>query len=280
MSVISMDVVHAHRVTSPVLQVGDTSASSAVVFLHGTPGCAAEWADLLQRTGTHGRAVALDMPGYGGARTFAGFDHRVEGDYRAFLADAIDTLGIERVHLVGHDFGGPWGLAWAAAHPDRLASLTLINTGAVIDYRWHRYARMFQTPVIGELSQALMNRRGMHMVLRRSNPRLPTEFIDQMYDNLDRHTRETVLALYRAARDPDAMLAESVFTLPTQVPTLVVWGGADPWLPAKHADDQPLVWPSAKVHVLDGLGHWPHADDPDAVAALLLPFLQEQLQAG
>ncbi|MBH0777207.1 alpha/beta fold hydrolase [Nocardia bovistercoris] len=269
--------LRAHGVTGTLLQAGDPAATEAVVFLHGSPGNAGDWSDFLGPTGEFARAVAFDMPGFGDARTFAGFDHRVEGDYRDFLIHAMDELGLARVHLVGHDFGVPWGLAWAAARPERLASLTLINAGAMQDYRWHMYARVWQTPLLGELTQRISNRRGMRILLRRANPRLPVDFIDRMYDKYDAHTRATVLSLYRAARDPEAMLTESLATLPTTIPTLVLWGGDDPWLPARHAELQSMIWPDSRIEVLPGLGHWCFADDPRAVADLLLPFLRAQV---
>ncbi|MGW4366742.1 alpha/beta fold hydrolase [Nocardia takedensis] len=268
---------HCHDVTGTLLSTGDPHAEEAVVFLHGSPGNAEDWLDLLGRTGDLPRALAFDLPGFGTARTFPGFDHRVEGDYRAFLSAAMDELGLTRVHLVTHDFGVPWGLAWAAAHPDRLASLTMMNAGALVGYRWHVYARIWQTPVLGELTQRLTNRIGMRLLLRRANPRLPAEFVDRMYDRYDAHTRATVLALYRAARDPEAMLADSLSSLPVHIPTLVLWGAEDPWIPAEFAHFQSAVWPNSRVEVLPGLGHWCFADDPDAVAALLIPFLRDSV---
>jgi pimeloyl-ACP methyl ester carboxylesterase len=277
MAVIATGQIRAHGIDATVRQAGLVEATEGVLFLHGNPGSSADWLDPLSRVGDFGRAVALDMPGFGRTRTFAGFDHRVEGDYRGFLDGAVDALALQRVHLVVHDFGGPWGLAWAARHPEQVASLTLVNTGALPGYRWHRYARMWQTPVLGELVQAVTNRSGQRWLLGRSNPRLPVEFIDRMYDDYDSHTRATVLALYRAARDPDQMLIESVFTLPTDIPTLVIWGAADPWVPVDYAPAQRDIWPRAEIVTLDGLGHWPFADDPDAFAAALVPFLHTQI---
>ncbi|MEV6278613.1 alpha/beta hydrolase [Nocardia sp. NPDC051832] len=271
---ISAGQFRAAGVTSTLLQSGDTAATEAVVFLHGNPGNAADWLQLLPQVGEFARAIAFDLPGFGAARTYPGFDHRVEGDYRAFLVAAIEELGLERVHLVGHDFGVPWGLAWAAARPERVASLTLIDAGALPGYRWHAYARIWQTPVLGELTQAMTNRPGMRWLLRRANPRLPREFIDHMYASYDRHTRRTVLELYRAARDPAAMLAESAFALPRHIPVLILWGAADPWLPAHYAHSQSEIWPEADIQLLPGLGHWPFADDPEAVAGRLVPFLR------
>lgn len=277
MAVIATGQIRAHRIDATFRHAGPADASEGVLFLHGTPGSSADWLDALSTVGNFARAVALDMPGYGQTRTFTGFDHRVEGDYRSFLGGAVDALGLERVHLVVHDFGGPWGLAWAARHPEKLASLTLVNTGALPGYRWHRYARIWQTPVLAELVQATSNRSGVRWLLGRSNPRLPVEFIDRMYDDYDSHTRATVLALYRAARDPDQMLTDSVLTLPYDIPALVVWGAADPWVPVDYASAQRDIWPQAQVVTLDGLGHWPFAEDPDAFAGALVPFLRTQI---
>jgi pimeloyl-ACP methyl ester carboxylesterase len=123
-------------VRSPVLQAGPPEATEAVVFVHGNPGPAEDWRDLVGRTGSFARAVAPDMPGYGNADKPRDFAYTVAG-YAEHLAGVLTELGISRAHLVMHDFGGPWGLMWAAAHPDAFASATLVNTGVLLDYRWH-----------------------------------------------------------------------------------------------------------------------------------------------
>src|SRR3712207_8713221 len=53
----------------------------------------------------------------------------------------LPIFGVRRAHLVLHDFGGPWGLHWAADHPDRFASATLVGIGVLRDYRWHSLDR-------------------------------------------------------------------------------------------------------------------------------------------
>jgi pimeloyl-ACP methyl ester carboxylesterase len=110
-------------VRSPVTDIGPR-AGEAVVFVHGNPGSRLDWSELGAATSQFARAVALDMPGYGQAAKPADFDYTVAG-YARHLAGALDQSGLARVHLVLHDFGGPWGLAWAAGHPDRIGSLTL-----------------------------------------------------------------------------------------------------------------------------------------------------------
>lgn len=264
-------------VRSVVREFGAPS-SEAVVFVHGNPGSSRDWITLAEQVGEFAYALALDMPGFGQADKPADFEYTVAG-YARHLGGVLRALNVQRVHLVVHDFGGPWGLAWAAQHPESLASIVLINTGALPGYRWHYMARIWRTPLVGELSQLLVTRSGFHVALKHGNPRgLPREFVDRMYDEYDRGTRRAVLRLYRATSDPDRMTKElSAVLRPLARPALVVWGRHDPYIDASYAERQREVFPNARVVMLDGSGHWPFADDPETVRAAVVPFLREQV---
>jgi pimeloyl-ACP methyl ester carboxylesterase/2-polyprenyl-6-methoxyphenol hydroxylase-like FAD-dependent oxidoreductase len=270
--------VRVSGVRSPVLEAGPSGAGEAVVFVHGNPGSSRDWVDLAQAVGGFGRAVALDMPGFGRADKPPDFDYTVEG-YARHLAGALEQLGVRRAHLVLHDFGGPWGLAWAIAHPEAFGSVTFINVGVLLDYRWHYLARIWRTPILGELFMATTTRPGMHLLLKHGNPRgLPRALIDRMYDDFDRGTRRAVLKLYRATSDPAVTARRMAAALrQTPRPALVVWGKHDPYLPVAHAQRQREVFPDAQVVILEGSGHWPFADDPHGVARVVVPFLRQVL---
>ena len=146
-------------VTTPLREAGPEDAAEAVVFLHGNPGSGADWEPLLATAGAHGhRAIAWDAPGFGGAE--GGFPQTV-GDHAAFIGAALDALGVERAHLVLHDFGGPWGLRWAVGDPERFASAVLLNTGALPGYRWHALARVWRARGLGEAFNATTTRAGL-----------------------------------------------------------------------------------------------------------------------
>jgi len=263
-------------VRSPVLEAGPPQASEAVVFVHGNPGAGEDWADLLVQVGAFARALAPDMPGYGHADKSAGFDYSVAG-YARHLAGVLEELGVRRAHLVAHDFGGPWALAWAAANPDAFASATLIDTGALIDYRWHRYARIWRTPIVGELFAAASTRAAFRVLVARENPRLYRDAIDRLYaQSRSWATKRAVLKLYRAT--PESTLAAPAQALRAlDRPALVLWGTYDAYLPWQQAERQRQAFPSARVELLEGLGHWPHIEDPGWVASLVIPFLREQV---
>src|SRR3954462_5749770 len=111
-------------VRSPVLPAGPPRAHDAPALVHGNPGAGREWADLLGRVGGFARAVAPEMPGFAGADKPRDLPYNLDG-YPRHLGGVLDELGIRRAHRVMHDFGGPWGLTWAAGNVDCVASVTL-----------------------------------------------------------------------------------------------------------------------------------------------------------
>jgi pimeloyl-ACP methyl ester carboxylesterase len=257
-----------------LLSAGPADASEAAVFVHGNPGSADDWERLVVAAGGLMRAVAFDLPDFGETLAPAGFQHTVPG-YAAFLDEALGRLGIERAHLVLHDFGGPIGLAWVAGHVERLASIALIDIGLMPGYRWHRLARVWRTPVLGELFQATATRGAFRRLISRNEPRgLPRPFVERMYDHYDKRTRAAVLALYRATDEPGEGASELAALLaPRDIPALVIWGEKDVYVPSSYAERQREAFPSADVHVLAASGHWPFADAPDTVQRLLVEFL-------
>ena len=271
--------VQVGGVHSPVLVGGPPEAKAVVVFVHGNAGSGQDWKALMESVGSFARCVAPDMPGYGDADKPQDFDYTV-GGFGRHLGAVLDQLAIRRAHLVLHDLGGAWGLNWAAAHQTAVASLSLLGIGALPGYRWHRFARMFRTPVLGEVMLALTRRRDVARTLRwGSRGALPDAYVDAMTHSFrDPGTRRAVLRFYRATPDLGAVTVRDAQALrEVNPPTLVIWGGGDPYVPVRFAEVQRQYFPRTEIAVLPGSGHWPFVDDPDGVANALLPFLRAQL---
>jgi pimeloyl-ACP methyl ester carboxylesterase len=259
-------------VRSPVVDLGPRS-ETAVVFVHGNPGSAWDWEHLTREVSAFARAVALDMPGFGTADKPRNFRYTVRGGAE-HLGGALEALGVRRAHLVLHDFGAAWGLGWAAAHPRQVASVTLINSGLLLDYRWHRIARIWRTPVLGELLMLAITRRAFVRSLIAKPHGLPRPFVERMYTHYDRHTRRAVLRLYRATDPARSSGALSAALRAIDPPALVIWGKQDPYLPTTLAYRQQEVFPRAEVAMLEHSGHWPFIDAQDEVTRLLTAFLR------
>jgi len=260
------------------LQAGAPEADEAVVFVHGNPGPSEDWRRLVSRVGILARAVAPDMPGYGESAKPDRFVYTVDG-YARHLEEFLDRLGIRRVHLVLHDFGGPWGLEWLAEHPDRCASLVLINIGVMRDYPWHSLARIWRTTGLGEVFMRTTTLPALKLMLRRGNPRgLPLDAVERVYrQTRDVAGRRAVLRLYRAT--DLAALSEDLHRRLRGLdrPVLVVWGGRDPYVPARWAERQRETFPQARIVLLDDSGHWPMLDNPTGVERPVLAFFRDAL---
>ena len=258
-----------------LLEAGPAEATEAVVFIHGNPGSIDDWAALVPAAARNGRrALAFDLPDFGATYAPPGFEHTPDG-YAAFVEAALGALGVARVHLVLHDVGGPIGLVWAAERLERVASVTLIDTGLLPGYEWHTLARVWRTPLLGEAFQAITTPAALRRGLASKEPRgLPAEFLETVAGHYDRATRRAVLKLYRATPDPGRMSEEMLPRFAAaDLPALVIWGEHDAYLPATYARRQREGFPSAEVVVLPASGHWPYADEPAAVERLLAEFL-------
>lgn len=115
----------AEGVGSFVREEGD---GDSVVLMHGVPVSSFLYRRVLPELASRGlRGVAFDLPGLGLAARPQHFDYSWSG-LAGWTGAAIDELEIDRCHLVVHDIGGPIGFQWAIENPNRVMSLTALNT--------------------------------------------------------------------------------------------------------------------------------------------------------
>lgn len=241
-----------------------------VVLLHGVPDTGRSWALLASRLAQRYRCIAPDLPGFGGSDRPAWFGASLD-DMARWCDEVIEAVVPDTpVDLVLHDFGGPFGLAWAVRHPARVRRIVVMNTVFFPEFRWHFWARVWRTPVLGELSLSLLSRQGLLAEMRRGSPHVPTAFIHQVYDGITPEMKRAILQLYRASHPRNfAPWQEGYRQLVARVPLLVIWGDRDPYIASTFADR--FGAPDVQ-HVPDG-GHWLFAEAPDDVATRLAAFL-------
>ena len=136
-----------------------------------------------------------------------------------------------------HDWGAV-GLAFAQRRPERVERMVLINVVPFLPgYRWHRLARAWRTPVLGELAMGTMVGFTLKHLSREANVTpgpLPEDVRKSMVEYLDQGTERAILRLYRSS-PPERLAAAGEHLGDVQAPTLVVWGARDPYIPERFA---------------------------------------------
>jgi pimeloyl-ACP methyl ester carboxylesterase len=248
----------------------EAEATTPILYLHGVPNFARMWAPFLERTG----GIAPDLPGFGESGKSGGFDYSIAG-YGDFLEQFVDHLGLERFALVVHDWGSV-GLELAQRRPEAVERLVLIDAVPFLPgYRWHRTARIWRTPLAGELFMGSSTRWASKRWLRFEKALAPDQvdaFVNETWEHFDQGTQRAILRLYRSA-PPDVLERAGDRLGDVQAPALVMWGEDDHFLPPRLAHEYAAaLGGGARVEIVPGAIHWLWRERPaviDTVAGFL-----------
>ena len=233
-----------------------------VLYVHGVPTDGDDWLPFLEQTGGY----APDLQGFGRSSKRGDLDFTMQGLGR-FVEDFADSVGLERLSLVVHDWGAA-ALLFAMRAPERIERLVIIDAVPFLPgFRWHRVARIWRRRGAGELFMGSTSERGIATFAPDLKPRAKT-----VAQRFDQGTQRAVLRLYRSA--PEDVLARAGDQLSRiTAPTLVVWGENDPYIPPAFAHAYAEALPNATAQVIAGAGHWPWLQEPDVVRTIS-SFLQ------
>ena len=230
-----------------------------IVFLHGFDGRAAVWSAVRAVLGDAGcRTIAFDLPGHGRSRDNPGAGS-AKIAARAVLAE-LDRRKIAAVHLVGHSFGGAVAALACLFAPERIASLTLLSPGGF-------------GPEIGTGPIRALMEAGAGEELRRAVSAMGAPGWQALADFascVGERTPEARAAIRRIFDHLFATGGQGVLPLAALAekhrPIHVVWGCEDPVTPLAQAEHLPAGF---VVHRLDGVGHMPMLEAPEACAATI-----------
>jgi pimeloyl-ACP methyl ester carboxylesterase len=222
------------------------------LYLHGVPTAAFDWLPLLERTG----GLAPDLPGFGRSAKPAEFDYSIPG-YDRWLEAFAARVGLDRFALVVHDWGAV-GLALAQRFPERIERLVVFSTIPLLPgYRWHRVARAWRTPLLGEFLMGFTTRRGFRRAL-------PPAVADRAYDCFDHGTQRAILKLYRAS-PAEALPSAGARLGELRCPALILWPTRDPYIGAEFGPRYvEALGGEARLEMVD-TGHWSWHERPELV---------------
>ena len=259
------------------MHVRDTGprAAPAVLLLHGFGSSLQTWDALAQGLEGQFRVLRIDLPGAGLTGADPSGDYSDERGVQVLLA-LLDSLGLQRVSLLGHSMGGRLAWRFAADQPQRVASLVLMAPDGFASPGFE-YGK---PPDVGPLVQ-LMRYALPKAVLRMG---LKPAFADpaRMTDALVDRYHDLILAPgVRGAlieRMQQMRLVEPTpFLRRISAPVLLLWGAQDQMVPVANAQDYQRVLPAAELVVLPGVGHLPQEEAPDRALPALQKFLAKVL---
>ena len=250
------------------------AGGSAVLLLHGQPGGAADWADVIDLLGPDIRPVAVDRPGWDGVRRA----EDLAGNVRAAIAE-LDARSIDRAVIVGHSLGAAIAAWLAAQHPERTSALVLVAPAANLA-SLYPVDRWLAAPVAAELaSSAALGGVGLALSLAPVRNRIAAR--TGLAGGYLRTMRRSVLkpVSWLAYASEQRALVRGLPALEARLgdiaaPTTIVSGGLDRVVPPRAAQGLADQIPDARLVVEPTAGHMLPQREPELVARAIREAVQ------
>jgi len=263
---MGLAMADVHAAGAGLFYLERDGALPAVLCVHGFCQSSAYWAPTLDRLASAGvRGIVPDLPGFAASAATPG-PYTMEG-YADRLAGLLDALGLGQVALVGGSMGGVVAQHLALRHPRRLRRLVLVATGAAMADPGAALAKADATAVAPWDAEAVRP-----MVDGFFHRRPPDKELDQYRHIALAASHEAAVEAMRSnARSRTLELLGRI-----DVPTLIVQGRHDRARTPEHGAEMRERIPGARLVVLEGSGHTPQLEEPEAFHQVVLPFLLEQ----
>lgn len=268
--------IHGHSVGYRRGGSGET-----VLLIHGLAGSSKTWDDVMPALTPHADVIAVDLLGHGESGKPVG-DYSL-GAFASGLRDFLSVLDVTSVTVVGHSFGGGVAMQLAYQYPHLVDRLVLVASGGLgREVSW--LLRLLTLPgaeyvmPIAFFKPAVDRATDVGRTLGRHNIRSPKlAEMWRAYSSLAGATnRSAFVRTMRGVIEPSgqSVNASDRLYLAAHIPTMIVWGDHDAIIPVAHAYAAHELIPTSRLEIIEGVGHFPHVEQPETVANLLVDFIQ------
>ena len=252
-----------------------------LLLVHGMAGSAETWKHVMPALAGRFTVLAPDLLGQGESDEPDG-EYSL-GAHANALSGLMHSLGYERATFVGQSLGGGVAMQLAYDHPHRCERLVLVDSGG-LGQELTFYLRMLSLPGLESIFPLLCN-----PWLRDAGNRVAT-WLDRTGVGSTPSGQE-IWRSYASLADPGKRRAffrslhgvidfsgQTVSALErlhraSLLPTLIVWGAEDPFIPVSHAIAAHEALPGSRLEIFDGVGHYPHCEAPERFVAVLVDFI-------
>lgn len=243
-----------------------------LLLVHGSLGSLHVWKGWVAELKDRYRLISVDLPGHGLTGAWPRGEYTIEA-YTDFIEVLADTLQLDRFAIAGHSMGGAVAWSFAATRPERISHLILVDASAYpSEGEPPLRTRLSRAPLIGDIGIYFkpdgMVRRALAEIY--SDPAMITPDRVRQFGELQRFPGNRPATLLRA-RTQDPLDPTPLRQL--DVPTLIIWGAQDRWVPVADAFRLQGDIKGAKLAIFEKPGHDPMEEDPVGTAAAVAAFL-------
>jgi pimeloyl-ACP methyl ester carboxylesterase len=259
-----------------------------LLLVHGLAGSAMTWRYVMAPLAQHCTVIAPDLLGQGQSDKPRG-DYSL-GAHADMLRDLLDALGYERATFVGQSLGGGVAMQLAYQFPERCERLVLVNSGG-LGREVSVILRLLSLPGTQYLFPLVCTPRlrdaGSRIApwLGRTGIRSTPAREEMWHSYASLADAESRRAFFRSLNDVIDWRGQAVSALgrlhrAARIPTLIVWGAQDPFIPVSHARTAHEAIPGSRLVIFEDVGHYPHCEAPERFVATVVDFIASTEPAG
>lgn len=252
----------------------DEGQGMPIVLLHGTAASLHTWDDWTQTLQKQYRVIRLDLPAFGLTGPNATHDYSLE-NYSNFLNEFLNQLAIDSCYLAGNSLGG--AIAWyhAAAYPQRVKKMVLLNPAGYVSGSKKPFVfRLAATPVLNQIIRYVSPKSFIAHNLQQvyfDDSKIAPGLVDRYFElTLRTGNRTAFIERVKSQRKDQTERLKQI-----QCPTLILWGKEDTWIPVAHGQRFVEDLPNAELVVMEETGHVPMEERPTESLVPVLTFLKK-----
>jgi pimeloyl-ACP methyl ester carboxylesterase len=270
--------VHGHDVTYRLIETD--SPRPTLLLIHGLAGSSRTWREVMPKLAPDFTVLAPDLLGHGESAKPTG-DYSL-GAFASGLRDLLGVLEIGPVTVIGQSLGGGIAMQLAYQHPELVDRMVLVGSGGLgREVSW--MLRMLTLPgaelVMPFLFPSFVRDQGNALgnILQSQGLKAPrlTEMWRAYSSLAGADNRRAFLRTLRSVIEPGGQMVNATdrLYLAAAMPTLIIWGENDRIIPIEHAYSAHAAIPGSRLEIFEGVGHFPHAENPDHFAETIRDFM-------
>jgi len=265
---------HSQKVSGYNLNYFRTGAGEPVLLVHGITTYSFIWRKIVPLLKSKYDIITVDLFGCGDSDKPFDFEYSIK-NHSKFLREFITSLGIKKLHFIGHDIGGGIAQRFAVENSELLYDLTLINSVAY-DFWPVQPITLMRTPIIRQFAMATLDVMTLKLIIKRGiyhKERVTQELVDLFWEPMKtKEGRKAFLHFAKSLNNQDLMEVEDLLR-ELKIPVMIIRGDADPYLSSAIAKRLHSEIRDSRLEIIPNGSHFIQEDEPEKVSDLILRFL-------